>query len=87
MPFIASVISFMDGSFPSDILSGRGGKTSMVMGWSFSLFCVHEFVVEPRSSFTNLDPIPQQRGILVPNELLAPRFSAFQSHCTLAVHV
>ena len=44
-------------------------------------------MVEPRPSFTKSHSTPQQRAIFVPDELLAPRFSQFQSHRALQVLV
>ena len=38
VPLSASAISSMDGSSPSDSLSGRGGKRSMIVGLSLSDF-------------------------------------------------
>ena len=77
----------MEGSSPSDSLSGRGGKKVDDRGIELQRFRVQNFVVEPRPSFTNSHLLPQQRAILVPKELLAPRFCPFQSHHTLQVLV
>ena len=46
-----------------------------------------ELVVKPRPSFTNSRLFPQGCAIFVPNERLASRFSASQSHCILKVLV
>ena len=59
----------------------------MIVGSSLGRLRVQESVVEPRLLFTNSHFIPQQRAILVPNELLVPRFCPFQSHRTLQVPV
>ena len=77
----------MDGSSTSNGLGGRRGKGSMIVGWSFERFRVLKHVVKLRPSFTNSHFIPQQRSVLVPNDVLAPRFSSFQSHPTLTVLV
>ena len=59
----------------------------MIVGSSLSDFVLKSFVVKTRLSSTDSHLIRQQRAILVPNELLAPRFSPFQSHRTLEVLV
>ena len=81
IPLSAAIISSMDGSFPIDSLSGRGGKSSMMVG--STSFRVQEFVVKPRPWFTDSHLVPQQRAILVPNELLAPRFGQLLSSVQL----
>ena len=76
----------MNGSFPSDSSSGLRSKNAG-RGIEFQRLYIQEFVVEPQPSFTKSHLIPQQRAILVPNELLALRFGPFQSHGTLKVLV